>query len=130
MEVYHFNTEITEGRYKGKTIEEVFSKHPDFIFKTIKKWAINGVNNKTFDDEVLAAAHISKHEGEHHIYQEEFSVPRDKEATKPMKKLRKENKSIDEIFDEMDEERYNYKKFDNNSEKEEDSENNEETETK
>lgn len=57
---YHFDTVLTEGRNKGKTVKEVFDKHPDFIFKTLKKWSVNKVHNKEFDDEVLAAARITK----------------------------------------------------------------------
>lgn len=104
--IYKFDTVLEDGRYKDKTVQEVFENHPDFIFKTLKKWAINGIKDKEFDDEVLKAAHITKKVNPSNYFQEEFSVPRDKEVLKPLKKLRKENKSIDEIVDEMEEERY------------------------
>lgn len=104
--IYYFDTVLEDGRYKDKTVQEVFLTHPEFIFKTLKKWAANGVKDKEFDDEVLKAAHITKTVQSSIIYQEEFSVPRDKEVLKPLKKLRKENKTIDEIVDEIEEERY------------------------
>lgn len=104
--IYKFDTVLEDGRYKDKTVQEVFQNHPDFIFKTLQKWAANGVKDKEFDDEVLKAAHITKTVHPSTYFQEEFSVPRDKEVLKPLKKLRKENKSIDEIVDEIEEERY------------------------
>jgi len=104
--IYKFDTVLEDGRYKNKTVLEVFQNHPDFIFKTLQKWAINGIKDKEFDDEVLKAAHITKKVNPSNYFQEEFSVPRDKEALKPLKKLRKENKTLDEIVDEMEEERY------------------------
>jgi hypothetical protein len=104
--IYKFDTVLEDGRYKNKTVLEVFRNHPDFIFKTLQKWAINGIKDKEFDDEVLNAAHIIKKVNSSNYFQEEFSVPRDKEALKPLKKLRKENKTLDEIVDEMEEERY------------------------
>ena len=117
MTVYHFNTVLTEGRYNGKTIQEVFDNHPDFIMKTLKKWAINKVMDKEFDDEILEAAHITKHVRGKQTFQEEFMVVRDKDAIKPMKKLKKDTKSLDEIFDEMENERYNIKEdLDDNKE--------------
>lgn len=119
--IYKFDTVLEDGRYKDKTVQEVFQNHPDFIFKTLQKWAANGVKDKEFDDEVLKAAHITKTVHPSNYFQEEFSVPRDKEVLKPFKKLRKENKTIEEIVDEIEEERYknigqnkNTKKYESN----------------
>lgn len=104
MDVLNFNSVIEDGRYKGKTIEEVFNKKPDYIWKTIKKWVANGVKDKTFSDDVLEAAHIKHEIRDRKVYQEDFYVERDVDVLKRLKKLKKENKSIDEIVDEIDKE--------------------------
>ena len=54
MEVYHFDSVITEGKYKDKTVQEAFDTDKKVIFNLIKKYKYS------FDDEVLAAANIKK----------------------------------------------------------------------
>ena len=53
LNVLHKNSEITTGRYKGKTVNEVLEKDKKEIFYLIKK----GVS---FDDEVLSMSGITK----------------------------------------------------------------------
>lgn len=104
MEILTFNTIIEDGRYKNKTIGEVFNKKPDFIWKTIKRWAANGVKDKTFSEDVLEAAHITHNIRDRHVYQEDFYVERDADVLRKRVKLKKENKTIDEIINEIDKE--------------------------
>ena len=92
MEILTFNTIIDDGYYKNKTIGEVFNKKPDFIWKTIKRWAANGVKDKTFSEDVLEAAHITHSIRDRHVYQENFYVERDVDILRKKVKLKKENK--------------------------------------
>lgn len=105
MQVYNFETEIEDGRYKGQTIRQVFEKHHDFIFKTIKRWAANGVQDKEFSDDVLTAANIKRSVSNFHTYQEDYVCNPKKEITSIGVKLKKDTKTVDEIFDEMEAER-------------------------
>lgn len=100
MKVYHFDTELTEGKLKGKTVQEAFSEDKKIIFKLIKKYKYS------FDDEVLAAAGIKKI-----VRDVTFTnVIVDHDQPKPNnKKLKKDKKSLDEILDEMCDEHMNIK---------------------
>ena len=100
MKVYHFDTELTEGKLKGKTVQEAFDEDKKIIFKLIKKYKY------IFDDEVLAAAGIKKI-----VRDVTFTnVIVDHDQPKPNnKKLKKDKKSLDEILDEMCDERMNIK---------------------
>jgi hypothetical protein len=100
MKVYHFDTELTEGKLKGKTVQEAFDEDKKIIFKLIKKYKYS------FDDEVLAAAGIKKI-----VRDVTFTnVIVDHDQPKPNnKKLKKDKKSLDEILDEMCDERMNIK---------------------
>lgn len=100
MKVYHFDTELTEGKLKGKTVQEAFNEDKKIIFKLIKKYKYS------FDDEVLAAAGIKKI-----VRDVTFTnVIVDHDQPKPNnKKLKKDKKSLDEILDEMCDERMNIK---------------------
>jgi len=106
MEIYNFDTVLQQGRQKGKTVREVFDKDRSNIFKLIKKYGYS------FSDEVLAAAHITK-------------IVRDREVKlewprhlpdKSSKRYRKETKTIDQILDEFDDERFKIKETDTNKE--------------
>ena len=101
MQTLNFNTVLTDGKYNGKTVSEVFNKNPKFVFDTIKKWAINGINDKEFADEVLKEAKITKIVHSETIFQENFCVNRDLDETS-YKKLKKDNKTIDQIIEEFD----------------------------
>ena len=98
MTIYHFDTVLQEGRYKGKTVQEVFDKNKDTIFKLIKKYGYS------FDDEVLAAAHITKTVSNHRTYLEW-----EHHSAENVKKLRKDTKSIEEILDEFEDNRIKIK---------------------
>lgn len=80
---------------KGKTVQEIINGNRRYIFDMIKKYKLN------FDDEVLKEAHISKTIRNRKIYQEEINVSRDRDATIKPKKLKKDNKNIDDILDEI-----------------------------
>jgi len=100
MKVYHFDTELTEGKLKGKTVQEAFNDDKKVIFNLIKKYKYS------FDDEVLAAAGIKKI-----VRNEVFTnVIVDHDQPKPnSKKLKKDKKSLDEILDEICDEHMNIK---------------------
>lgn len=100
MKVYHFDTELTEGKLKGKTVQEAFNDDKKVIFNLIKKYKYS------FDDEVLAAAGIKKI-----VRNEVFTnVIVDHDQPKPNnKKLKKDKKSIEEILDEICDEHMNIK---------------------
>ena len=106
MEIYNFDTVLEEGRHKGKTVREVFDKDRSNIFKMIKKYGYS------FDDEVLAAAHITKTIRNHEA---RLEWPRHV-AEKNTKRYRKDTKTIDQILDEFDDERVRIKET--NDEKE------------
>ena len=100
MKIYHFDTELTEGKLKGKTVQEAFNNDKKVIFNLIKKYKLS------FDDEVLAAAGIKK------IVRDEVftNVIVDHDKPKPInKKLKKDKKSLDEILDEICDEHINVK---------------------
>lgn len=102
MKIYHFDTVLTEGKFKDneKTVREAFDNDKKIIFKLIKKYGYS------FDDEVLAAAHITKMTHEHTL----TNVIADHDRPKtPAKKLKKDKKSIDEILDEIDDDHNNIK---------------------
>lgn len=100
MKVYHFDTELTEGKLKGKTVQEAFDEDKKIIFKLIKKYKLS------FDDEVLAAAGIKKI-----VHDVTFTnIIVDHDQPKPNnKKLKKDKKSLDEILDEICDEHMNVK---------------------
>jgi hypothetical protein len=100
MKIYHFDTELTEGKLKGKTVQEAFNDDKKVIFNLIKKYKLS------FDDEVLAAAGIKKI-----VRNEVFTnVIVDHDKPKPInKKLKKDKKSLDEILDEICDEHINVK---------------------
>ncbi len=100
MKVYHFDTELTEGKLKGKTVQEAFDEDKKIIFKLIKKYKLS------FDDEVLAAAGIKKI-----VHDVTFTnIIVDHDQPKPNnKKLKKDKKSLDEILDEICDEHMNIK---------------------
>lgn len=100
MKTYHFDTELTEGRLKGKTVREAFNEDKKVIFNLIKKYKCN------FDDEVLAEAGIKKV-----VRDVTFTnVIVDHDQPKPnSKKLKKDKKSLDEILDEICDEHINIK---------------------
>ena len=102
MEIYNFDTVLQEGRQKGKTVREVFDKDRSNIFKLIKKYGYS------FSDEVLAAAHITKIVRNREV---KLEWPRHL-PDKNSKKYRKETKTIDQILDELDDERVNIKETD------------------
>lgn len=92
MKIYHFDTELTEGKLKGKTVQEAFNNNKKVIFNLIKKYKLS------FDDEVLAAAGIKK------IVRDEVFTNVIVESDKPKqngKKLKKDKKTLDEILDEI-----------------------------
>ncbi len=102
MKTYHFNTLLTEGKFKDnpKTVQEAFESDNKIIFSLIKKYGYS------FDDEVLEAAHIKKIVRDHSTN----SILVDHDPVKPMnKKLKKDKKSIDEILDELCDEHINIK---------------------
>ena len=102
MEIYHFDTELNEGKFKNNpvTVREAFEADPKIIFNLIKKFKYS------FDDEVLEAAHIKKTVRD----QKCFSVIVDKDPVKPSNKVyKKDKKSLDDILDEMYEEHMNVK---------------------
>lgn len=106
MRIYNFDTVFQEGRYKGKTVQEVFDKDKSNIFKLIKKYGYS------FDDEVLAAAHITKIIRNHEVRLEwEHHV-----ADKNSKKYKKDTKTVEQILNELDDERMNIKDLNNNKE--------------
>lgn len=97
MKIYHFDTLLTEGRFKDdhKTVQEAFDEDHGIIFNLIKKYKYN------FDDEVLAAANITKTIRDHQF----VNVVIDRRPPKnDNKKYKKEKKSLDEILDEICEE--------------------------
>ena len=94
---YNFESILPEGRYKGKTVREVFDKNKSSIFKLIKRYGYS------FSDDVLAEAHIRKISSEHHAYLEWEHHATDN------KRLKKDTKTIEEILDEMDYERLKVK---------------------
>lgn len=100
MKIYHFDTELTDGKYKGKTVKEVFNEDNKVIFKLIKKYKYS------FDDEVLAAAGIKKMV--HNVTFTNIIVDHDP-VKQNGKKLKKDKKSLDEILDEMYDEHMNIK---------------------
>lgn len=100
MEIYHFDTILPEGKFKGQTVSEAFSHDNKIIFKLIKKYGYS------FDDEVLVAANIKKIK--HNVMVSNIIV--DHDPVKPNnKKLKKDKKSIDEILDEICDEHLNIK---------------------
>ena len=100
MEIYHFDTILPEGKFKGQTVSEAFSHDNKIIFKLIKKYGYS------FDDEVLAAANIKKIK--HNVTVSNIIV--DHDPVKPNnKKLKKDKKTIDEILDEICDEHLNIK---------------------
>ena len=100
MITYTFDTVLTEGKEKGKTLREVFEKNPRFIFETIKKWSADKVRNKEFSDEVLEAAHIHKHIDPNsvRIQQEEIHIPRTVMIDKCGKVRKRKKQDIDDEF--------------------------------
>ncbi len=98
MYIFNFDSILPEGRYKGKTVREVFDKNKGSIFKIIKRY------HYSFSDDVLEAAHITKIEHEHHSY-----IEWEHHSAENMKKLKKDTKSLDEILDEMEESRLKIK---------------------
>jgi hypothetical protein len=106
MVIYNFDTVLPEGRHKGKTVREVFDKDKSNIFKLIKKYGYS------FDDEVLAAAHITKIVRNHEARLEWPRHVADKNA----KKYRKDTKTIEQILDEFDDERMKIKDVADNKE--------------
>jgi hypothetical protein len=100
MKTYHLDSELTEGKFKGKTVLEALNEDKKFVLNMIKKYKCS------FDDEVLKEAGIVKIVHEHTFTN--TIVEHDK--PKPnAKKLKKDKKSIDEILDEMYDERMNIK---------------------
>lgn len=100
MKIYHFDTELTEGRLKGKTVQEAFNEDKKIVFKLIKKYKYS------FDDEVLAEAGIKK------VIRDVTctNVIVDHDQPKPSnKKFKKDKKSLDEILDEICDEHNNIK---------------------
>lgn len=100
MKVYHFDTVLTEGKFKDKTVREAFEGDKKNVFGLIKKYGYS------FDDEVLAEAGITKIVHDHTV----SNIIVDHERVKPSnKKLKKEKKSLDEILDEICDEHNNIK---------------------
>lgn len=105
-EVLTFDSVLKNGRgYKGKTVREVFEKDKKSIFNLIKMY------NCVFSDEVLDEANIKRTKHDRKVYQEEYFEVRDKGLLSRSRKLKKENKSIDEILDELDKQRDKYNGF-------------------
>lgn len=103
-EILTFDSILTEGRgYKGKTVREVFNKDKGSIFYLIKTY------HYQFSDDVLAEAHITKVIHDRKVYQEEYHAIRDKGLRGDNRKLKKDHKSLDEILDEMDDQRESIK---------------------
>ncbi len=100
MKVYHFDTVLTEGRFKDKTVREAFEADKKNVFGLILKYGYS------FDDEVLTEAGITKIVHDHTT----SNIIVDHERVKPSnKKLKKEKKSLDEILDEICDEHNNIK---------------------
>ena len=94
MEKLNFDSVLDEGKFKQNptTVREAFNANPKIIFELIKKYHYN------FDDEVLAAAHITRTSHSHRVE----NVIVDKDPVKPSnKKYKKDKKSMDEILDEI-----------------------------
>lgn len=102
METWDFNTILTEGKFKGKTVSEVFNKNKKFIFNTIKEWCINGIRDKEFSDDVLREANISKTIHSVNVISETTVVDKDNDGMKLQKKLKKDNKSFEQIVSEIE----------------------------
>ena len=81
---------ITKGKFKGKTIAEVINIDRHEIFNMIKKGLY-------FDDEVLKAAHITRHIRDGKIIQTII----DRKVVKDTKVYPKDTKKVSEIIDSM-----------------------------
>lgn len=99
MKIYNFYTVLEEGRYKGKTVREVFDKDKSNIFKLIKKYGYS------FSDDVLKSANITKIVRNREVKLEWPRHAPDKNA----KKYRKDTKTLEQILDEFDDERVKIK---------------------
>ena len=88
---------ITKGKFKGKTIAEVIDIDCHEIFNMIKKGFY-------FDDEVLKAAHITRHIRDSKIIQTII----DRKIVKDTKTYPKDTKKVSEIIDSMNYANDNY----------------------
>ena len=102
---------ITKGKFKGKTIAEVIDINRHEIFNMIKKGFY-------FDDEVLKAAHITRHIRDSKIIQTII----DRKVVKDTKVYPKETKKVSEIIDSMNYANDDYDDFDDVEEEIDDNE--------
>ena len=96
MKKFDFNTVLPEGRYKGKTVEEVFQNNKKSIFSLIKQYGYS------FSDDVLKEAGIKKIIRDREAH---WEIERDIKKGKQEKKLKKDTKNIEQILDELEESR-------------------------
>ena len=95
MKIYNLKSTIDVGEYAGLTVAEVLEKNKKSIFQMIKEHKLY------FNDEVLELAGITKVIREH-----KPGIEWEKHESKSNKKLKKDTKNLDEIMDELEEDRH------------------------
>lgn len=95
MKLYKLKTTLDVGEYAGCTVAEALEKNKKCIFQMIKEYKLY------FSDEVLELAGIKKI-----IHDRQVKIEWQIHENKGHKKLKKDNKNLDEIMDEIEEDRH------------------------
>ena len=95
MKIYNLKTTIDIGEYAGLTVAEALEKNKKSIFQMIKEHKLY------FSDEVLELANITKI-----IHDHNPKLEWEKHESKTHKKLKKDTKNLDEIMDELEDDRH------------------------